>query len=212
MMKRTQTKWRWFAAAAVPSTLIASGLMVGVANGSVPVAINVAGDSFKVSADRLEGTDFKQYASIALQPGGDPATGDGADPVAASAIGHAELTNLCQSLTVQTPWGQTVSMLIRAGDQGTPAEAENLLIGLQTLEGDAEFTNITIGTDGKVLADSVDPDGALNAGVAGTIGQQADSILITELEQTALSTTAGTFTLNDLHLEVNLDGEECFVS
>lgn len=210
MVKRTQTKWRWFAAAAIPSTLIASGLMVGVANGAVPVAINIAGDSFKVSADVLDGTDFKQFASVAVEPGGDPTTGEGAHPVAASAIGQASLTNLCQSLTVDTPWGTTVSMVISAGDQGTPAQASNLLIGLQELSGDAEFSNITIGTDGEVLADDVTPDGPFNSLVSGTVGQQADGVVITDLQQTALSTTAGTFTLTDLRLAVNLDGEECF--
>lgn len=203
MGKRTQTKWRWFAAAAIPSTLIASGLMVGVANGAVPVAINIAGDSFKVSADRLEGSDFKQFASVATDAGG------GVHPVAGSAIGSADLTNLCQSVTVDSPLG-TISMLISAGDAGTPASADNLLIGLEDLRGDAEFTNITIGTDGKVLADSVDPSGPLNSQVAGSVGQQADSIVINDLRQEALSTTAGTFRLPNLHLSLSMSGEECF--
>lgn len=204
MVKRTQTKWRWFAAAAIPSALIASGLMVGVANGAVPVAVNVAGETFKVSADELSGTDFKQYANVVTDAGGN------AHPVAASVIGSAELTDLCQSVTVpDNPLGITASMVIRAGGNGTPASADNMTIGLERLRGDATFDNIFIGTDGQVLADSVDDDSS-NALIAGSVGQRADSINITNLRQTAYSVHAGTFTLPGLDLSISLSGEECF--
>ena len=204
MVKRTQTKWNWFAAAAIPSTLIASGLMVGVANGAVPVALNVAGDTFKVSADELDGTDFKQYANVVGDAGGE------FHPVAASVIGNADLTNLCQSVTVpDNPLGITASMVITAGDGGEPATAQNMTIGLEELRGDAEFGNIFIGTDGQVLADSAGEDPSHEI-IAGSVGQRADSINIINLEQTAYSVHAGTFTLNNLRLRISLSGEECF--
>jgi hypothetical protein len=81
------------------------------------------------------------------------------------------------------------------------------VIGLNELRGDAVFTNIEIGNDAGDLS-----------GVpvlAGQFGQRADRVVITDLEQTAYSTTAGTFRLNGLNLRVLVDSElanngECF--
>lgn len=192
MVKRTQTKWKWFAAAAIPSTLIASGLMAGVASGAVPVAINVAGETFKVAADELDGDGFRQYGSVVVTPDGRTI------PVAASEIDSADLTNLCQSVTAL---GMTLQISAGA-DPDNPAHADNLTIGLEELRGDATFGNIFIGRDASTYAGN---EGAED--LAGTIGQDADSVQITRLEQTAYSTHAGTFTLPGLRLRF---GEECF--
>ena len=49
-------------------------------------------------------------------------------------------------------------------------------------------------------------------GQAGQFVQEADSVVITNLRQTAWATTAASFTLNGLTLAVDSDGtpEECF--
>lgn len=203
MGKRTQTRWRRFAAAAVPATVVAMGLMVGIANGAVPVAMNVSGETFKVAADELDGTGFEQYSSTVVTAGGETI------PVAASEIDSAELTDLCQSVSLpeelQAIIGN-VTLVITAGDGGTPVTADNLTIGLQELRGDATFSNITIGTDGSLLGD----DQSGHDLIKGTVGQHADTVNITNLEQTAYSTHAGTFTLNNLRLRVDTSGTECF--
>ncbi|WP_298328321.1 DUF6230 family protein [Haloactinopolyspora sp.] len=194
MKKRTRTRWRRFAAAAVPATAVAAILMVGIANGAVPVALNVSGQTFKVSADQLVGEGFDQYGSMVV-------TADGEEiPVAVSDIKHAELTNLCQS--VATP-GLPVTLVIRAGGD-EPAVAKNLTIGMDELRGDATFSNIDIGVDAAQLTKGG------GSGREGDTGQEADSVKITGLEQKAYTTHAGTFTLNGLSMKVSASGEECF--
>jgi hypothetical protein len=74
---------------------------------------------------------------------------------------------------------------------------------VQDLAGDAKFTDITIGQDASTLSSG----GAEARGDAGAFGQQADDVTITGQRQTAVSTTAGTFTLNGLQLKLNLGAD-----
>ncbi|MFI5494125.1 DUF6230 family protein [Actinoplanes sp. NPDC051859] len=187
-----RTNWRRFAVAAVVPTAAAGALIFGMANGAFAASFTVSGQSFKISADRLEGTGFAQYGGFDTKKDGTKI------PVAVSGIAAAELTNLCQS--VKTP-GLPVVLTIRAGrEAGKPASATDLLIGVNELSGDAKFTDINIGQDASTLG-----LGGKNAhGEAGGFGQEAKKVTITGLKQTAVSTTAGTFTLNGLNLKVNL--------
>jgi hypothetical protein len=201
-----RTRWRRFVVVLVPATVIAGALMTGIANGAVPATFNVSGSTFKVSADRLDGTGFVQYGGRVSEKGADAK--DPRDPkhhiVATSGIKDATLTNLCQSVA---PPGLPVSILIRAGrDPRNPVHAENLLIDMTQLSGDAEFTNIHIGQD----ASDLDAAGQDVHGLQGGFGQQATEVHITNLRQVAWSTSAGTFTLNGLDLHVSLSKEECF--
>ncbi|NUT37223.1 MAG: cholesterol esterase [Hamadaea sp.] len=192
-----RTRWRRFAAVVVPAAMVAGGLMTGVAYGKVPVALNVSGKTFKVSADKLVGTGFTQYGSVAV-------TANGAQvPVAASGIKYAELHNLCQSVVVIPGH---LSLLIRAGRGGTPATADNLLIGMDALAGDATFKEINIGTDASKLSQ----DGMAEHGKAGEFGQEAKSVTIENLKQRAYSTSAGTFALTGLSMSLDMHGTECF--
>ncbi|PSK98266.1 hypothetical protein CLV30_12052 [Haloactinopolyspora alba] len=195
MRKRTRTRWRRFAVAAVPATAVTAVVMAGIANGAVPVALNVSGQTFKVSADRLVGDGFDQYGSMVVTAEGEEI------PVAVSDIKSAELTNLCQS--VPTP-GLPFTLVIRAGGGDEPVEATNLTIGMNELRGDATFENIDIGVDASQLTKGG------GSGRPGDIGQEADSVRIENLQQKAYSTHAGTFTLNGLSMKVSLSGEECF--
>jgi len=192
-----RTRWRRFAAVAIPAGVIAAGLFAGVAAGAVPVMVNVSGQQFKVSASELDGQGFSQYPGFVQKPNGDVI------PVAASAIKSADLTNLCQSVKIPNT---NIVLVIRAGRDGTPAHANDLLIGLNELGGDAEFTNIDIGVD----ASKATKGGS--SGTAGDFGQQADRVVITNLRQTAYSTHAGTFKLNGLNMSLNFSGRECFTS
>jgi Family of unknown function (DUF6230) len=177
------TRWRRFAAAIVPTVVVVGALGAGIANGAVPVSFAVSGVQFKVTADQLTGTDFVQYGSIVQQKDGTP------HAVAVSEIGSADLTNLCQSVAQPTPIG-TVVLKLTAGGGGTPAHADNLLIDMTQLSGDATFTNINIGQDASTLS---------RKGQVGGFGQGADKVVIKNLSQTAWATTAGTFTLPGLN-------------
>lgn len=189
-----RTRWRRFAAVALPAAVLGAGLMAGVANGAVPVALNVSGQTFKVQADSLDGGKFSQYGGVVVKKDGTKI------PVLASAIDHATLKNLCQS--VKDPvFGLT--MVIRAGRGDKVVTADNLLIGMDRLSGDAVFTNIDIGQDASTV-----PTWA--KGDVGDFAQQADHVTLTGLKQRAYSTHAGTFTLSGLSLKLSLTGEECF--
>jgi Family of unknown function (DUF6230) len=190
-------RWKRFGILVVPAVFVVGGIVLGMANGAIAASFSVSGQQFKVSADQLNGTGFKQF-------GGIDTTNSGTQiPVATATIDSATLTNLCQSVSVP---GLPVKVVLRieAGTGSTPVNAKNLVIGAQSLQGNATFTNIQIGRDGADL--SGDP------ALKGTFGQSADSVTITGLKQVATSTSAGTFELNGLNLRI-LTGDqaqECF--
>lgn len=193
-----QIRWRRFAAVLVPATAVAGAILFGMANGAIAASFAVSGQTFKVSASKLEGEGFVQYGGIATE-------GDGktSHPVAVSGIARAKLYDLCQSVKVPNA---PVVLTINAGGGGNPATAENLLLDVDELRGDATFTNIEIGRDAGTL------NKARAKGQAGTFGQQADKVVILDLKQVARSTSAGSFALKGLKLKVNVgeDARECF--
>ncbi|MEV0001439.1 DUF6230 family protein [Micromonospora sp. NPDC050980] len=191
------TRWRRFAAMMVPATVVAGGIVLGMANGAIAASFAVSGQTFKVGASKLEGNGFKQYGGLVQEKNGTQ------HPVAVSEIADAKLYDLCQSVNASIP-GVPIVLTINAGGGGKPATATNLLIDMESLEGDATFQNIQIGRD----ANDLNP----TKGQPGAFGQSADSVTITKLEQVARSTSAGVFTLNGLKLKVNVgkDAKECF--
>jgi hypothetical protein len=192
-----RTMWKRFGIFMVPAVVAVGGIVLGMANGAIAASFSVSGQQFKVSADKLDGTGFKQF-------GGIDATNKGQQiPVATATITDATLANLCQSVAVP---GLPVKVVLRieAGGGNTPVTAHNLVIGAQSLQGNATFTNIQIGRDGGELSG--------NSALNGTFAQSADSVTITGLKQVATSTSAGTFNLNGLNLRI-LTGDqaqECF--
>lgn len=195
------TRWRRFAVVLVPALAAVGGLLWGISAGAFPAQITVSGQQFKVTATELRGEGFMQI------PGWDTDAEGNNIPVARSVIDEAELDNLCQSVAIPDniiaalfPGVEHIVLRIEAGGGGEPATASNLVIGLDELRGDATFTNIEIGNDaGDISGVPV---------LTGQFGQQADRVVITDLEQTAYSTTAGTFRLNDLNLRVLVDAPE----
>ena len=190
------TRWRRFAAMMVPATVVAGGIVLGMANGAIAASFNVSGQTFKVGASELVGHDFKQYGGMVKEKD------NTVHPVAVSEIGTAELHNLCQSVKSRV-LGMDIVLTINAGGGGKPATAKGLLIDMESLEGNAEFTNIQIGRDATDLNEHALPK---------SFGQDADKVVIKDLEQVAWSTSAGTFTLNGLKLglKVGADAKECF--
>lgn len=195
-----RTRWRRFAALMVPAVAAAGVVVFGMQNGAIAASFAVSGQTFKVSATKLEADGFAQYGGFATEKGGNPANpfDPKNHPVAVSSIADAKLYDLCQSVKVP---GLPVVLTINAGGGGKPATASNMMIDMDSLEGDATFTNIKIGRDAGDLG-----------GRAGQFGQDADRVVITNLKQVARSTSAGTFTLNGLRLKVNTgdNAKECF--
>lgn len=180
-----RVRWRRFAIAAVPAVAIA-GVLVGLtAKGAIASSFSVSGTEYTVTATQLAGNGFVQFGTALPQ-------GNKQIPVIESGIASARLTNLCQSVSV--PLFGTIRLT--AGNAGTPASASNLIVDAQSQTGsEAVFKNIAIGQDASTL----DEDGT-TTGQAGSFGEQASGITITNLNQRTWLTTAGTFTLPNLGL------------
>ena len=170
--------------AAVPVALVSTVLMTGVAQGAVPVSFAVSGSQFQISASKLDGTGFSQYQ------------------VAIANIKSATLADLCQSVVSDTPLGK-VGILITAGGGGNPASASDLQIGMTDLGGDAQFHNIRIGVDASTVNTAA-------KGSAGDFAQDADTVTISHLQQTAWSTQASVFTLTGMHVQLTDGSKGCF--
>ncbi|MEV4491782.1 DUF6230 family protein [Micromonospora coxensis] len=192
-----RTRWRRFAAMMVPATAAVGAILFGMQSGAIAADITVSGQTFKIAADRLEGDGFKQYGGIVKEKNGRT------HPVALSEIDSAKLYKLCQSVRADLP-GLPVVLTINAGDD-EPATARDLLIAMDTLEGNATFSNIKIGRDATDLNPSAR---------AGSFGQNSEKVNITGVRQVSRYTTAATFNLTGLRLKVNVGedakGKECF--
>lgn len=174
-----KVKWKRFAMVAVPAAVIA-GILVGLtAEGALASSISVSGQEFTITADQLTGTGFAQYGNQL------PNSKNGQTPVIVSTMKNAQLSNLCQSVTVL---GLTIRLTAGAG--GSPASATDLVVDAndQTASS-AVFSNLSIGQDAGTLG-----------GPAGTFGEEAGQVTIDKLVQHTWYTTAGTFTLPGLSL------------
>ena len=178
----------------------AAGVVALQANSVLAAGFAVSGQQFKVSADSLDGTGFVNYGWVDQQADGK------AVPVAVAGIKRATLRNMCQSVLTSLPIIGDVSLRITAGAGAEPVTAENLFIDMTQLDGNAEFTNMEIGRDASTL--NVGPPGA--QGLQGLFGQQATSVHITDLRQTAWASQAGTFRLSGLRMSLKPGRHECF--
>jgi hypothetical protein len=195
-----RVRWRRFVALAAPGCAATAALGVALAQGALAASFAVSGQQFKVSADSLKGEGFAQYGSI------DTNARDELLPVAVTAIKKAELNNLCQSVVTSLPIVGDISLNLSAGRGGKPVEATNLFVDATQLSGNASFNNIEIGRDASTLDKG--PDGA--QGMQDLFGQQADDVAITDLEQVAWATNAGTFKLTGLGMKISKGTNECF--
>ncbi|MGW1722063.1 DUF6230 family protein [Streptomyces sp. NPDC002306] len=193
---RGRVRMRRAAVMAVPAVLAAAGLAVLTAQGALGVQFAISGMPFTVTATNLDGTGFEQFGALDTMAEGSPNAGDtgGQVLVVTSAIKDATLTKLCQSVDLGG-----INLRITAGDGKDKVVATDLTTDSTVLSGDAKFEGIEIGNDASTLD---------KAGVKGPIGvfsQQADTVHIGNLRQTNYATTAGVFTLPNLHLSFSDD-------
>ncbi|MCP2261451.1 hypothetical protein LX15_005177 [Streptoalloteichus tenebrarius] len=170
--------------------------MLGTASAALPVALALSGSEFRVSASRLEGAGFVRFAR------GEEAGEGAGPPVAISGIGSACLRDLCQSVVTDTPVGP-VTVRALAGSEA-PATASDLVIDLAQMAGDVTFTRFRLARDPAAEGQP--------AGMAGRPedhGQRADTIVIENLRQIALATTAGVIRLPGLRISVDRGRHEC---
>ncbi|MEU3491106.1 DUF6230 family protein [Streptomyces massasporeus] len=195
-VRRGAYSWSGFAGCmALGVTCAVSLAWAGTAAG-VPVSFAVSGEAFKVSASRLHGEGFVQYASVDTDRKG------GHRAVAVTAIRSASLRDLCQSVVTPTPLGP-VTLRVRAGEE-RPVRIDDLVIDLEQMQGEITFDDLELGRD---AADSRVPGAA---GAPGAYSQQASGLVIRDLRQQTSSMTAGMFQLTGMHLSVSAGRHECF--
>ncbi|WP_260610185.1 DUF6230 family protein [Streptomyces sp. WAC06614] len=183
----------------LPTVAVTAGLGIALAQGALAASFAVSGQQFKVSAKSLSGEGFAQYGSVDVNARQELV------PVAVTAIREAKLHSLCQSVVTSLPIVGDISLNLTAGDK-TPVEASNLFVDATQLGGNAEFKNIEIGRDASTL----DKGPADAQGMQDLFGQQADSVTISDLRQTAWATNAGTFKLSGLEMNISKGKKECF--
>jgi hypothetical protein len=191
------TRWRRFALVAVPGFVAAAVLGGMTTQGLLAASFAVSGDSFKMSADSLVGNGFTQYGDVATSVDG---TGR---PVGLSTVHTAELQNLCMSSLWDLPIGQA-TLVITAGES-TPVEGTNLVIDIEQLQGNAEFSKIEIGRDASTLDKAEGGQGP-----AGGFGLQADKITVSDMKMTTWAVTSGSLRLSGLGLAIKPGDHECF--
>jgi hypothetical protein len=186
-----KTRWRRFALSFGATAGVAATAVVLMATGVLALPVTISGTTFTVKADSLvahvpsSGPAFRQYAAVDLV-GGAPSTAVAVTELPAGGV----LTNLNQVVCGPTglPGGLAnikVTLLASSADAtgGLTVDATDLL-GTQAI-----FNNMQIGV----------PVTSSRTG-SSTFGQTADGVTINGLNQTAVYTQAGTFTVNDLHL------------
>jgi hypothetical protein len=199
----------------VPSVAATAAIGVALAQGALAASFSVSGQSFKVTAQELNGTGFSQYGAI--DQGYTLSGGQAAHPVAVSVFDTARIQKMCQSVvTPNIPLLGSVSLTLTAGDSSDAdkqVQAKNLYIDVEELGANAEFSNIDIGVAGKDISRGP----GMNAGEvqkkqANPYGfaQQAEKVKLTDVKQTAWATTAGTFKLPGLKMKLQTGTHECY--
>lgn len=191
--------WKRFAAIIVPGALASGVLVFMTAQGAIAASFAVAGSNFKVSVDSLDGQGFEQF-------GGMDKSADGKlHPVQVSGIRSATIKNMCQSMAVPTPLGTVTVVLHAGGDGSAPVEAKDLVMDVDSLSANAEFSNIEIGRDASTVNELPGVKGPV-----GGFGQQATKVHLDHIHQTAWATTAGTFKLNGLRMSLSNGSHDCY--
>jgi len=188
----------------VPSVAATAAIGVALGQGALAASFSVSGQSFKVATDELVGTGFSQYGAIDTEHNGTP------HPVAVSAFDSAEITNLCQSVVVPVPVFGDVTLKLNAGGGSKKVTAKNLYIDLDDLSTtEGTFTNVNIGVSVDDLSKGPKPKGSEKV-LPGSFAQEPDKAVFTGVKQRAWATTAGTFKLSGLKLNVAKGKNECY--
>ncbi|MFI6930710.1 DUF6230 family protein [Streptomyces sp. NPDC050287] len=210
---RGGTRWKRFAVVMVPSVAATACIGVALAQGALAASFSVSGQEFKVKAGKLVGYDMNQYGSI--DSGKSLEGKDEAHPVSVSAFDHATITDMCQSVVTPIPFlNKSVTLKLTAGDKGTDVVADQIYIDVAQLDStQAVFEGIDIGVPaGSGGEKTPKPKSGEKANPFG-FAQQADKATLTDVQQTAWATTAGTFKLANLHMGLSWGsgkGIECY--
>jgi hypothetical protein len=188
-----RVRWRRFAITLIPAIVLAVMLMLLSTQAVLAVSISISGEPFTVTAGLLKGYGFEQFPVVDHSTISDLPGNSNQVSLESTAIRFARITDLCQSVRMGP-----ISMVIKAGDGGTPVSATDLVVDADRFSGKvAKFTHLSQGEDASTLNQVPGVRGP-----AGAFALQAATVTITDLRQHAYATTAGTFTLPDFSLRL----------
>jgi hypothetical protein len=197
-------RWKRFGGMLAITGVVTAGMVALTASGVLAANFSISGMPFTVTATNLHGDGFEQYATLDSMIDNSPNAGDtgGQMVLIVSAINQAQLTNLCQSVSLGG-----VNLKITAGDNGNKVQARALVVDSDLITGDADFNNINVGQDASTFNKVTDPaTGKTIKGGEGVFGQQADTVDINNLRQNNYATTAARFTLPHLRMAFTSSG------
>ncbi|GAA3729207.1 hypothetical protein GCM10023082_28780 [Streptomyces tremellae] len=186
-------RYRRAALMGVPAAVAAAALVVLTAQGAIAAQFAISGMPFVVSGTSLKGTGFGQFGGLDHTAPGSPDAGDtgGQKLVIVTAIRHAEIADLCQSVSL----GGTYLRISAGSDPKKRVRADALTTDSTEIAAKAaSFDGIEIGGDASTF------DKPPVKGPLGMFGQQADTVSLQTFRQTNYATTASRFTLPDLHM------------
>jgi hypothetical protein len=197
-------RWKRFGGMIAITGVVTAGLVALTASGVLAANFSISGMPFTVTATNLHGEGFEQFATLDNMIDNSPNAGDtgGQMVLIVSAINQAQLTNLCQSVSLGG-----INLKITAGDNGNKVQARALVVDSDLISGDADFQNINVGQDASTFDKVTDPaTGKTIKGGEGVFGQQADTVDINNLRQNNYATTAARFTLPHLRMSFTSSG------
>ena len=188
-----RVRWRRFAITLIPAFALAVLLMLLSTEAVLAVSFSISGEPFTVTASLLKGYGFEQFPVVDHSVVNDLPGHRDQVSLEATAIRSAKITDLCQSVRIGP-----ISMVIKAGNGGTPVSATDLVVDADRFSGKkAKFTHLSQGEDASQLNQVPGVRGP-----AGAFALQAATVTITDLRQHAYATTAGTFTLPGFSLQL----------
>jgi len=188
-----RVRWRRFAITLIQAFALAVLLMLLSTESVLAVSFSISGEPFTVTASLLKGYGFEQFPVVDHSVVNDLPGHSNQVSLEATAIRSARITDLCQSVRIGP-----LSMVIKAGDGGTPVSATDLVVDADRFSGKkAKFTHLSQGEDASDLNQVPGVRGP-----AGAFALQAATVTITGLRQHAYATTAGTFTLPGFSLDL----------
>ncbi|ROO85333.1 hypothetical protein EDD29_2876 [Actinocorallia herbida] len=195
---RPSIRPRRFAAVLVPSLALGGVLAAAVGQGALAASFAVSGRDMKVSADRIEGTGYVTYPSVAR-------SADGTEhAVTVLAVKTARVRALCQSSVLDTPLGRYVLRLSAAPD-GPPVRVSDLALSATSIDADLGFTSLQLNRDAASL-DAVPG----YSGAPGHYGIQALGFAVTNVRVRSWSVFSSSIHVKGLRLAVGRDEAECF--
>lgn len=212
-----KTRWRRVPILLVPAYAMIAAVLWLAISGTLAVSFAISGTAFDTFADSLTSTGQDTNGRGFYQLGVIDVTRSSTTPLqvqAESIIPNAQLTNLCQSVTVQLPLGLgSATLITRAGTvAGHPVVATGLVTDATSLNAaSASFTDFKVGQDLSGFSNPrisvpvpVGPAAGADVPVVpvpvGTFGQTAATVSLDHLHSTGFATQAATFTLPNLSL------------